>query len=47
MVSREDAEPSKIVNLETSKTSENKIEEKSDEVIIDNATKEESIKAAD
>ena len=40
-------EASKIVNLETSKTSENKIEEKSDEVILDNAIKEESVKAAD
>ena len=40
-------EASKIVNLETSKISENKIDEKSDEVIIDNAIKEESIKAAD
>ena len=40
-------EASKIVNLETSKTTENKIEEKSDEVILDNAIKEESVKAAD
>ncbi len=40
-------EASKIINLETSKTSENKIDEKSDEVIIDNAIKEESVKAAD
>ena len=40
-------EASKIVNLETSKTIENKIEEKSDEVILDNAIKEESVKAAD
>jgi hypothetical protein len=38
---------SKIVNLETSKTSEKKIEEKKDEVIIDNIIKEESVKAAD
>ena len=40
-------EASKIVNLETSKISENKIDEKSDEVNIDNAIKEESVKAAD
>ena len=40
-------EASKIINLETSKTSENKIDKKSDEVIIDNAIKEESVKAAD
>ena len=40
-------EASKIVNLETSKTSENKIEEKSDEVILDNAIEEESFKAVD
>ena len=40
-------EASKIINLETSKTSENKIDEKSDKVIIDNAIKEESVKAAD
>jgi len=40
-------EASKIFNLETSKTSENKINEKSDEVIIDNVIKEESVKAAD
>ena len=40
-------EASKIINLETSKTSENKIDQKSDEVIIDNAIKEESVKAAD
>ena len=38
---------SKIVNLETSKTSEKKIEKKKDEVIIDNTIKEESVKAAD
>ena len=40
-------EASKIVNLETTKIPENKIDEKSDEVMIDNAIKEESIKAAD
>ena len=40
-------EASKIVNLETNKTTENDIKEKSDEVIIDNAIKEDSIKAAD
>ena len=40
-------EASKIVNLETSKISENKTDEKSDEVIIDNVIKEESVKAAD
>ena len=40
-------EASKIINLEASKTSENKIDEKNDEVIIDNAIKEESVKAAD
>ena len=40
-------EASKIVNLENSNLSENKIEEKSDEVILDNAIKEESVKAPD
>ena len=40
-------EASRIVNLETSKISENKIDEKSDEVIIDSAIKEDSVKAAD
>ena len=40
-------EASKIINLDTSKTSENKINEKSDEVIIDNSIKGESVKAAD
>ena len=40
-------ETSKIVNLETTNITENKIDEKSGEVIIDNAIKEESIKAAD
>ena len=40
-------EASKIVNLENNKVLENKIEEKSDDVIIDNAVKEESFKAAD
>ena len=40
-------EASKIINLDTSKTSENKIDEKSDEVILDNSIKEESVKAAD
>ena len=36
-------ETSKIFNLETNKTSENKINEKGDEVIIDNVRKEESV----
>ena len=40
-------EASKIINLDTSKTSENKIDEKSDEVILDNSIKGESVKAAD
>ena len=40
-------EASKIVNLESNKTTENNIDEKSDEVIIDNAIKEESVKVAD
>ena len=40
-------EASKIVNLENNKVLENKIEEKSDDVIIDNSVKEESFKAAD
>ena len=40
-------EASKIINLDTSKTSDNKINEKSDEVIIDNSIKGESVKAAD
>ncbi len=40
-------EASKIVNLETSKSEENNIDEKNDELIIDNAIKEKSIKAAD
>ena len=40
-------EASKIVNLETNKTTVNSINEKSDEVTIDNAIKEDSIKAAD
>ena len=40
-------EASKIVNLENNKTLENKTEKKSDEVIIDNVIKEESVKAAD
>ena len=40
-------EASKIINLDTSKTSENKINEKSDEVIIDNSINGESVKAAD
>ena len=40
-------EASKIVNLENNKTLENNAEEKSDEVIIDNVIKEESVKAAD
>ena len=37
----------KIVNLENNKTLVNKTDEKSDEVIIDNVIKEESVKAAD
>ncbi len=40
-------EASKIFNLETSKTSENKIEEKGDEVKLDNPIKEESVKSVD
>ncbi len=40
-------EASKIFNLENNKTLENKTDEKSDEVIIDNVIKEESVKAAD
>ena len=40
-------EASKIVNLETNKTTEIDIKEKSDEVIVDDAIKEDSIKAAD
>ena len=40
-------ETSKIVNLETNKSSENDVNEKSDEVIIDNEIKKESVKAAD
>ena len=40
-------EASKIVNLENNKSLENKINEKGDEVIIDNVIKEESVKAAD
>ena len=40
-------EASKIINLDTSKTSENKIDENSDEVILDNSIKGESVKAAD
>ena len=40
-------EASKIVNLETSKSLENKTDEKNDEVVIDNAIKEENVKAAD
>ena len=40
-------EMSKIVNLETNKATEKDLNEKSDEVIIDNVIKEESTKAAD
>ena len=40
-------EMSKIVNLETNKATEKDLDEKSDEVIIDNVIKEESAKAAD
>ena len=40
-------EASKIVNLESNNTFEDKTDEKSDEVIIDNVIKEESVKAAD
>ena len=40
-------EASKIFNLETSKTSENKIEEKGDEVKLDNPIKEENVKSVD
>ena len=40
-------EASKIFNLETSKTSENKIEEKGDEVKLDNPITEESVKSVD
>ena len=40
-------EMSKIVNLETNKATEKDLNEKSDEVIIDNVIKEESAKAAD
>ena len=40
-------EASKIVNLETNKTSENNIDKKSDEVIIEKVIKEENIKAVD
>tara|TARA_B100000925_G_scaffold276830_1_gene244260 strand:- start:40 stop:438 length:399 start_codon:yes stop_codon:yes gene_type:complete len=40
-------EASKIVNLEINKSNENNVNEKSDEVLIDNAIKEESAKAAD
>ena len=40
-------EASKIFNLETSKTLENKIEEKGDEVKLDNPIKEESVKSVD
>jgi len=39
-------EASKIVNLDTNKTTENSLNEKSDEVVIDNVI-EEGIKAAD
>jgi len=40
-------EASKIVNLENNKNLENNIGEKSDEVIIDNVIKEETLKTAD
>ncbi|MDC3025869.1 DUF4167 domain-containing protein [Candidatus Pelagibacter sp.] len=40
-------EVSKIVNLETNKATEKDLNEKSDELIIDNEIREESVKAAD
>ncbi len=40
-------ETSKIVNIETNKSSENKFDEKDDEVAIDKAIKEDIVKAAD
>ncbi len=40
-------ETSKIVNIETNKSSENKFDEKDDEVTIDKAIKEDIVKAAD
>ena len=40
-------EVSKIVNLETNKATEKDLNEKNEEVIIDNKVKEESAKAAD
>ena len=40
-------ETSKIVNIETNKSSENKFDEKGDEVTIDKVIKEDIVKAAD
>ena len=40
-------ETSKIVNIDTNKSSENKFDEKDDEVTIDKAIKEDIVKAAD
>ena len=40
-------EASKIVNLDTNKVTENEVNQKSDEVIVDNEIKENSFKAAD
>ena len=40
-------EVSKIVNLETNKATEKDLNEKSDELIIDNEIREESVEAAD
>ena len=40
-------EASKIINLDTNKVTENEVNQKSDEVIVDNEIKENSFKAAD
>ena len=40
-------EASKIVNLDTNKVTENEVNQKSEEVIVDNEIKENSFKAAD
>ncbi len=40
-------EASKIVNLDTNKVTENDVNQKTDEVIVDNEIKENSLKAAD
>ena len=40
-------EASKIVNLDTNNVTENEVNQKSDEVIVDNEIKENSFKAAD